>query len=131
MRPATASQVCYGAVIMSLGILSVSATTSRNASTVCWVRCRRRTTIAMSGPGRPRPIRSTATAVCSGATRGFSFTGRIHEGVEQQILAAGLRYRHSGFNVLHFGYLAEGGALGGQSRITTIGSRAWPFRKLP
>jgi hypothetical protein len=36
------------------------------------------------------------------------FTGRIHEGVEQQILAAGLRYRHSGFNVLHFGYLAEG-----------------------
>jgi hypothetical protein len=42
------------------------------------------------------------------------FTDRIHEGVEQQILAAGLRYRHSGFNVLHFGYLTEGGALGGQ-----------------
>jgi hypothetical protein len=36
------------------------------------------------------------------------FTDRIHEGVEQQILAAGLRYRHSGFNVLHFGYLTEG-----------------------
>jgi hypothetical protein len=36
------------------------------------------------------------------------FTDRIHKGVEQQILAAGLRYRHSGFNVLHFGYLAEG-----------------------
>lgn len=35
------------------------------------------------------------------------FTGRIHEGVEAQILAAGLEYRDSGIDVLHFGYLAE------------------------
>jgi hypothetical protein len=37
------------------------------------------------------------------------FMGRIHEeGVESQIVAAGLQYLHSGFDVLHFGYLAEG-----------------------
>jgi glycosyltransferase involved in cell wall biosynthesis len=35
------------------------------------------------------------------------FTGRIHEGVESQILAAGLEYRDSGVDVLHFGYLAD------------------------
>jgi tetratricopeptide (TPR) repeat protein len=35
------------------------------------------------------------------------FTGRIHEGVESQILAAGFEYRDSDINVLHFGYLAE------------------------
>jgi glycosyltransferase involved in cell wall biosynthesis len=35
------------------------------------------------------------------------FTGRIHEGVESQILAAGLKYRDSNIDVLHFGYLAE------------------------
>lgn len=35
------------------------------------------------------------------------FTGRIHEGVESQILAAGLEYHDSGIDVLHFGYLAE------------------------
>jgi Glycosyl transferase family 2 len=36
------------------------------------------------------------------------FTGRIHEGVESQILAAGLKYRSSELDILHFGYLAKG-----------------------
>lgn len=35
------------------------------------------------------------------------FAGRIHEGVESQILAAGLEYRDSSIDILHFGYLAE------------------------
>jgi tetratricopeptide (TPR) repeat protein len=35
------------------------------------------------------------------------FTGRIHEGVESQILAAGLKYQSSGLDILHFGYLAK------------------------
>jgi hypothetical protein len=35
------------------------------------------------------------------------FTGRIHEGVESQILAAGMKYQSSGLDILHFGYLAE------------------------
>jgi hypothetical protein len=34
-RRATAFRICYGAVMMPLGILSVSATTSSNASTIC------------------------------------------------------------------------------------------------
>jgi hypothetical protein len=86
--------------------------------------------VAMSGLGRPRPTPSNSNCHLFRRDPRIFFTGRIHEGVEQQILAAGLRYRHSGFNILHFGYLADG-SVGRPSRIPTIGSRACPFSKLP
>lgn len=92
--------------MMLLVIWSVSATTSRIASRVG--------SLSRENTDRHERARQAASYAEHSNCRLFRrdprifFTGRIHEGVEQQILAAGLRYRHSGFNVLHFGYLAEG-----------------------